>query len=53
MDELVNLVSSVGFPIAITIFLLIRFDNILQKMVTSQEKMILVLDRIYDKICKE
>lgn len=32
MEELINLVSNVGFPIAITAYLMMRFENKLEKL---------------------
>ncbi len=32
MEELINLVSNVGFPIAITAYLMMRFENKFEKL---------------------
>jgi len=50
MDDLLNIISTVGFPIAITIYLLIRFDGMLKSMIISQEKMISTIDKLCNKI---
>lgn len=34
-DQLVNLISGVGFPIAVSIYLLIRFENKIDELVKS------------------
>ena len=50
MDELITLITNVGFPIAITVFLLIRFDGMIQNLVKSQERMTETIERLYNKI---
>mgnify|MGYP001498712715 CR=1 FL=1 len=36
-DQLVSLISTVGFPIAVSIYLLIRFENKIDLLVKSIE----------------
>ncbi|RMC93572.1 YvrJ family protein [Clostridium autoethanogenum] len=36
-DQLVSLISTVGFPIAVSIYLLIRFENKIDLLVKSVE----------------
>ena len=50
MDEVINLVSNVGFPVAITIYLLVKFDRTIGSLVKSQEIMVKTMERIYAKI---
>lgn len=50
MEEIVGLVSSVGFPAAIAIFLLIRFDGIIKSLAISQQKLISAVDKLCNKI---
>jgi len=52
MDELITLITNVGFPIAITVFLLIRFDGMIQNLVKSQERMTETIERLYNKLSK-
>ncbi|EOR25160.1 hypothetical protein SDC9_49387 [bioreactor metagenome] len=35
MDELVNLIANLGFPIAISLYLLIRIEGKLESLTTS------------------
>lgn len=35
MDDLLNLIGNVGFPIAVSVYLLIRVENQLSKLTTA------------------
>ena len=52
MDELITLITNVGFPIAITVYLLIRFDGMMNSLVKSQENMTEIIERLYNKLSK-
>jgi len=50
LEELIAVITNVGFPIAITVYLLVRFDGMMNVLVKSQERMIETLDRLYNKL---
>jgi len=50
LDDLIAVITNVGFPIAITVYLLVRFDGMMNVLVKSQERMIETLDRLYNKL---
>ena len=45
MDIIIESIANVGFPIAITIYLLVRIDSKLEKLSTSIEKLSNVLNK--------
>ena len=45
MEEWVKIISTVGFPIAITAYLLMRLENIIKELTGSVNKLIIVLAR--------
>lgn len=45
MDTIIESIANVGFPIAITIYLLVRIDSKLEKLSTSIEKLSNVLNK--------
>ena len=44
MEELINLVSNVGFPIAITVYLMMRFENKLEKLDDSINSLVIAIN---------
>jgi len=50
LDELISLIPNVGFPIAITIYLLVRFDGMIKSMLLSQQEMIMTIEKLCSKI---
>jgi len=44
MEELINLVSNVGFPIAITAYLMMRFENKLEKLDDSINSLVIAIN---------
>ncbi|WP_090042778.1 YvrJ family protein [Clostridium frigidicarnis] len=50
MDDMVSLVSNVGFPIAITIFLLIRMEKKVDGLSTSISKLSTSVEKLIEKI---
>ncbi len=45
MDIIIESIANVGFPIAITIYLLVRIESKLEKLSTSIEKLSNVLNK--------
>lgn len=45
MDIIIESIANVGFPIAITIYLLVRIEGKLEKLSTSIEKLSNVLNK--------
>lgn len=50
MEEIIGLVPNVGFPIAITVYLLVRFDGMIKSMLLSQKEMIMTIEKLCNKI---
>jgi len=50
LDELISLIPNVGFPITITIYLLVRFDGMIKSMLLSQKEMIMTIEKLCSKI---
>lgn len=50
MEDMVSLVSNVGFPIAITIFLLIRMEKKVDGLSTSISKLSNSVEKLIEKI---
>jgi len=44
MEEIINLVSNVGFPIAITVYLMMRFENKLEKLDDSINSLVIAIN---------
>ncbi|WP_066875072.1 YvrJ family protein [Clostridium mediterraneense] len=45
MDIIIESIANVGFPIAITVYLLVRIESKLEKLSTSIEKLSNVLNK--------
>ena len=50
LEELISLIPNVGFPIVITIYLLVRFDGMIKSMLLSQKEMIMTIEKLCGKI---
>jgi hypothetical protein len=49
-SEIVKIVRDVGFPIGITIYLLVRFDRLMQLIVQQTAKELEILYQIRDEL---
>lgn len=49
MDVIVNLISNLGFPIAISLYLLIRMEKKLDKLTESIDNLSNVINNEYQK----
>jgi len=47
VEEIVYLVANLGFPVAISVYLLMRFDGLIKQLVLSQEKLIVTVEKLY------
>lgn len=47
MEELTNIITNIGFPMAITIYLLVRFEGMLKKVNESQDKLSHCMEKIF------
>lgn len=50
MEEMVKLVNNVGFPIAITVFLLLRMEKKVDDLSTSISKLSTSVEKLIEKI---
>lgn len=52
MTELVDMIAGTGFPIAVSVYLLVKFQGSLQELADTQAKVAEKLDLLCDKLLK-
>lgn len=48
MEDFMNLFSTTGFPIAVSVFLLVRFENKISELTDTINKLTIIIERSFE-----